>query len=69
LFAVLYDTGMRVGEALGLRHEDWAIAKRHVTVTARSNDNGARSKSVRPWETPWMTRFDNTFGRNQPMIA
>lgn len=52
LFAVLYDTGMRVGEALGLRHEDWAIAERHVTVTARSNDNGARSKSVGPRTVP-----------------
>ena len=23
LFAVLHDTGVRIGEALGLRHEDW----------------------------------------------
>lgn len=28
LFAVLYDTGMRIGEALGLRHEDWAAPQR-----------------------------------------
>jgi site-specific recombinase XerD len=28
LFAVLHDTGMRVGEALGLRHEDVAAAER-----------------------------------------
>lgn len=46
LFAVLLDTGMRVGEALGLRHEDWAAAERLVTVTRRSNDNRARAKSV-----------------------
>jgi site-specific recombinase XerD len=45
LFAVLYDTGMRIGEALGLRHEDVAAAEREVTVLPRSNDNGARSKS------------------------
>lgn len=45
LMAVLYDTGMRVGEALGLRHEDWAVPDRQVTVTPRANDNGARSKS------------------------
>jgi integrase/recombinase XerD len=45
LMAVLYDTGMRVGEALGLRHEDWAVPDRQVTVTPRTNDNGARSKS------------------------
>ncbi len=47
LFAVLHDTGMRIGEALGLRHEDWAAAERTVAV-ARVNDNGARAKSVRP---------------------
>ncbi len=45
LMAVLYDTGMRVGEALGLRHEDWAVPAREVMVVARDNDNGARSKS------------------------
>ena len=48
LFAVLHDTGMRIGEALGLRHEDWAAAERTVTVLARVNDNGARAKSVQP---------------------
>lgn len=44
LFAVLYDTGMRIGEALGLRHEDLAAAEREVSITARINDNGARVK-------------------------
>ena len=52
LFAVLHDTGMRIGEALGLRHEDWAAAERTVTVVARVNDNGARAKSVRPRSIP-----------------
>ena len=46
LFAVLYDTGMRVGEALGLRHEDIAAAEREVTVVPRHNANGARTKSA-----------------------
>lgn len=32
LFAVLHDTGMRIGEALGLRHDDWAAAERTVAV-------------------------------------
>ncbi len=45
LFAVLYDTGMRVGEALGLRHEDVAAAEREITVAPRINANGARAKS------------------------
>lgn len=52
LFAVLYDTGMRVGEALGLRHEDWAAAEREVAVVPRRNDNGARSKSAGPRTVP-----------------
>jgi site-specific recombinase XerD len=45
LFALLYDTGMRVGEALGLRHADIAAAACEVVVVPRDNDNGARSKS------------------------
>ena len=44
LFALLLDTGMRIGEALGLRHEDLGIAERQVAVTPRHNDNRARAK-------------------------
>ena len=46
LLEVLATTGMRVGEALGLRHEDWDAAERQVRVVARDNDNRARSKSL-----------------------
>jgi site-specific recombinase XerD len=52
LFAVLFGTGMRIGEALGLRHEDWAAAERTVTVVPRDNDNGARVKSGQPRTIP-----------------
>jgi integrase/recombinase XerD len=45
LFAVLHDSGLRIGEALGLRHEDIAAAECEITVVPRVNDNGARSKS------------------------
>jgi integrase/recombinase XerD len=45
LLAVLHDSGCRIGEALGLRHEDLAVAEREITVRPRINDNGARSKS------------------------
>ena len=45
LFAVLLDCGVRIGEALGLRHEDMGIAERAVTVTPRLNDNRARAKA------------------------
>ena len=52
LFAVLHDTGMRIGEVLGLRHEDWAVAERTVAVVSRINDNGARAKSAQPRTIP-----------------
>jgi site-specific recombinase XerD len=52
LFALLYETGMRIGEALGLRHEDLAAAERAVAVVPRDNDNGARSKSREPRSIP-----------------
>ena len=52
LFAVLFGTGMRIGEALGLRHEDWAAAERTVEVVPRANDNGARAKSGQPRTVP-----------------
>jgi integrase/recombinase XerD len=45
LFAVLLDCGVRIGEALGLRHEDMGIADRTVTVMPRRNDNRARAKA------------------------
>jgi integrase/recombinase XerD len=52
LFAVLFGTGMRIGEALGLRHEDWAAAERTVEVVPRVNDNGARAKAGRARTIP-----------------
>jgi integrase/recombinase XerD len=45
LFALLYDSGMRIGEALGLRHADIDAAARTVRIVPRLNANGARSKS------------------------
>ena len=45
LWALLYESGMRVGEALGLRHEDIDAAACEVSIVPRVNDNGARSKS------------------------
>jgi site-specific recombinase XerD len=52
LLQVLAVTGMRVGEALGLRHEDWDAAECQVRVVARDNDNRARSKSLVPRTIP-----------------
>ena len=45
LWALLWESGVRIGEALGLRHTDIAVAAREVTIVSRVNDNGARSKS------------------------
>jgi site-specific recombinase XerD len=47
LWALLVETGMRVGEALGLRHEDIDPAPSQVSVVPRLNANGARAKSGR----------------------
>lgn len=47
LFGLLLDTGVRIGEALGLRHEDVEIAERQVRVVPRINDNRARAKAGR----------------------
>jgi integrase len=52
LFALLYECGIRIGEALGLRHEDLAAAEREITICPRINDNGARSKSRQPRTVP-----------------
>ncbi|MFI6295753.1 tyrosine-type recombinase/integrase [Nonomuraea sp. NPDC050790] len=52
LFALLYDSGTRIGEALGMRHADLAAAERAVKVRPRINDNGARFKSQTPRTIP-----------------
>jgi site-specific recombinase XerD len=52
LFATLHDAGIRVGEALGLRHEGLAVAEQELTVRPRRNDNAARTKSAEPRTVP-----------------
>jgi integrase/recombinase XerD len=48
LFALLFGTGMRVGQALGLRHEDFVGHERRVELVPReTNANGARGKNGR----------------------
>ena len=45
LFALLFGTGMRVGQALGLRHEDVVGHERRIELVPRmDNANGARGK-------------------------
>jgi site-specific recombinase XerD len=52
LFALLHETGMRVGEALGLRHADMSAAGREIAIVPRVNDNRARTKSGRGRTVP-----------------
>jgi integrase/recombinase XerD len=45
LFALLFGTGMRVGQALGLRHADVVSHERRIEIVPREdNANGARGK-------------------------
>lgn len=45
LLALLAETGMRIGQALGLRHVDFVSRDREVRIVARpDNANGARAK-------------------------
>jgi integrase len=46
LFSLLSETGMRTGQALGLRHSDFVSRAREVHIVPRGdNANGARAKS------------------------
>jgi len=45
LLSLLAGTGLRVGEALGLRHEDIDARRCEIAVRQRLNANGARAKT------------------------
>jgi integrase/recombinase XerD len=48
LLCLLYETGMRIGQALGLRHQDLRSRERLIQVVPRDNPNAARTKSREP---------------------
>jgi integrase len=53
LFALLAETGMRIGQALGLRHADFVSRRCEVTIVPREgNANGARAKLKTPATLP-----------------
>jgi integrase/recombinase XerD len=54
LVVILYTTGMRIGEARGLLHEDFRLDENVIWVTPRELENGARVKSgkARPIPVP-----------------
>ena len=56
LFALLAESGMRVGQALGLRHADFVSRRREVQIVPRSdNANGARAKTATTVTVPIST--------------
>jgi integrase/recombinase XerD len=55
LLQLLYDTGIRVGQALGLRHEDINIENGEIHIVPRDdNTNGARAKTREAYTIPAM---------------
>ena len=53
LLALLAETGMRIGQALGLRHADFVSRAKEVRIVPRAdNANGARAKVRSPVNLP-----------------
>jgi integrase/recombinase XerD len=53
LLVLLAETGMRVGQALGLRHGDFVSHRRELRIVPREdNANGARAKTLTPAVIP-----------------
>lgn len=49
LLVLLAETGMRIGQALGLRHSDFVSHRRELRIVPRpDNLNGARAKTIEP---------------------
>jgi len=64
LFALLAETGIRVGQALGLRHGDFVSRRREMHIVPRGdNANGARAKlgatAVVPVSTPLVRLYSD----------
>jgi integrase len=57
LMALLAESGMRIGQALGLRHGDFVSRRREVTIVPRTdNANGARAKTSKAVEVGALVR-------------
>jgi integrase/recombinase XerD len=53
LLALLFQTGMRIGQVLGLKHEDLRIEDGSIHIVPRDdNPNGARAKTRNPYVIP-----------------
>jgi integrase/recombinase XerD len=49
LVSLLYESGMRVGQVLGLRHADIRSYDREIDIIPRANSNGALAKCRTPY--------------------
>lgn len=49
LVSLLYESGMRIGQALGLRHADIRSYDAQINIVPRVNSNGALTKSRHPY--------------------
>jgi integrase/recombinase XerD len=49
LVSLLYESGMRIGQALGLRHADIRSFDGEIDIVPRQNSNGALAKSRSPY--------------------
>lgn len=55
LFTLMYHTGMRVGQCLGLEHEDLSVEDGEIHIVPRNgNPNGARAKTRTAYTIPGM---------------
>ena len=55
LLTLMYQTGMRVGQCLGLKHEDLSVEDGEIRIVPRDdNPNGARAKTRQTHTTPGM---------------
>jgi integrase/recombinase XerD len=53
LLALLFSTGIRVGQALGLKHEDVSVEEGTISIVPRDgNPNGARAKTRTAYTIP-----------------
>jgi integrase/recombinase XerD len=52
----MFQTGMRIGQILGLRHEDVSVENGEIHIVPRDNNsNGARAKTRNTYTIPVMT--------------
>lgn len=63
LLSAMYDGGLRIGQAIGLHHEDIDIARKRVRVVRRDdNANGALSKQRSEFVVDMPPRFITYYG-------